>query len=97
VNNNALDRYITGNYGEDQQRTHKELPRSASFLIGLTEELMELGHLPLRWTRGRHGFYTNCKVCGAFASCIVSRRLKREFPNDTCDERLARVEARRKP
>ncbi len=58
------------------------------FLQELSEKLFAMGHTPEHWVKGRWGFHINCQVCGAFASVTVSTKKVREFPEDTCKQRL---------
>jgi hypothetical protein len=45
------------------------------------------GHVLNPWTRGRLGFYTNCRQCGAHVGITVSRNAQREGErlSEKCD------------
>jgi len=83
----ALDRHITGNYGEDQFRTSASpsyTEQRDNFLDSLVMDAAELGHSLFPWTKGKHGFHTHCKNCGKVVRCVVSRFKVKEFPAEVC-------------
>lgn len=63
----------------------------AQFMDTVFNELIEMGHKPRTWMKGRWGFNTVCLTCGAHTSVTKTTRRVREFPDDTCDERQALV------
>lgn len=59
----------------------------AKFLANVQQRLIDLGHTPVDWVKGRWGFHTRCSDCGAYAGVVVSTNMVREFPSDTCEAR----------
>src|SRR5258707_395207 len=87
----GLDAYITGNYGEHQFRSNRPITyqqRKGEFLDSLVMDMYELGHCPWPWTKGKHGFHTHCKYCGAVASCTVYNGKIKEFPQTQCPQAI---------
>lgn len=67
--------------------------KASAFLRSLFSRLEAIGHAPAPWSKGRWGYCTHCLTCGAVVTCCVSDERVREFPDDTCAERLRSVEA----
>lgn len=63
---------------------------SEELLASLSGKLRSMGHKPRPWTKGRGEFHTNCTACKAFVS-VVKGQVK-EFPADTCERRLERIQ-----
>lgn len=90
------EKTVTARYVR-KQFTSRQPMRSipiAKFLDLVIEEFINIGHLPRPWTKGRWGFHTTCRSCGAHVSATKTTRTVREFPDDTCKERMRLVNER---